>query len=68
MFTLPGAGLPGGISLGAEQDVQILAGVGVVRLESQSFLELANCLSGAALLVQDRTQVIVGFGVVGLQA
>ena len=55
-------------SLGGERGVQVFAGVGIVRLESQGFLELADRLAGAALLVEGGAEIIVSFGVVGSQA
>ncbi len=42
-----------------QQDVQVLAGLGIVRLESESFLELADRLTGLAFLIVYSLRVIV---------
>ena len=52
------------MGLGGEHDVQVLAGVGIVRLESQGFLELADRLVGLAFLDEGDAQVVVGLGVI----
>ena len=54
--------------MGGERDDQVLAGVGIVRLESQGFLELADRLADSALLVEGAAQVVVGLGVFRFQA
>jgi hypothetical protein len=43
----------GVLSLGGEREVQVFAGISIVRLESQGFLELADRLRVAALLVEE---------------
>ena len=40
------------IGLGGEREVQVFAGTGMIGLEFQGFLELANRLAGAALAVK----------------
>ena len=53
---------------GGERDGQVLAGLGIVRLESQGFLELADGLVGLAFLAEGGAQVVVGLGVIRFQA
>ena len=62
---------PGGgerIGLGGEHELQVLAGVGIVRLESQGFLELADRLVGLAFPAEGDAEVVVGLGVIRFQA
>src|ERR1017187_9112248 len=56
------------IRLGGERDEKVLAGVGIVRLESQGFLELLDRLSDTAPLVEGAAQVVVGLNVIRFQA
>src|ERR1035438_2874492 len=63
-----GAGRRRRTPLGSERDQQVLAGVGIVWLESQGFLELADCLDGAALSMEGGAQVVVGLGAIRFQA
>src|ERR1019366_7920745 len=56
------------VRLGGERDDQVLAGVGIVRLESQGFLELLDRLTDTAPLVEGAAQVVVGLNVIRLQA
>ena len=46
------------MGLGGERGVQVLAGVGIVRLESQGFLELADRLVGLALPDEGRPRLL----------
>src|ERR1039457_4807266 len=52
------------IRLGGKRGVQVLAGAGKVRLESQGFLELADGFAGAALPIEGGAQVAVGLDVI----
>ena len=54
--------------LGGERDIQVLAGLGIIRLESQGFLELADRLVGSAFLGEGDAEVVVGLGVIRFQA
>src|ERR1035438_6729514 len=45
------------IRLGGKRGVQVLAGAGKVRLESQGFLELADGFADAALPIEGGAQV-----------
>ena len=56
------------IALGAEHVVQVPAGVGIVRLYSQGFLELADCLVHLALLAEGDAEVIMDAGVIRCEA
>src|ERR1035437_6550848 len=62
------AGRRGRAGLGGERNDQVLAGLGVVRLESQGCLELADGLGETAPLVKGAAQGVVGLGVIRLQA
>ena len=54
--------------LGSQRGLQVLARVGIVRLESQGFLELSDRLGGSALPVEGDAEVVVGVGVIRFQA
>ena len=56
------------MGLGGERGVQVLAGVGIVRLESQGFLELADGLVGLAFPAEGDAEVVVGLGVIRFEA
>ena len=67
LIVLPPARSLRSIGLGGEHSVQVLAGLGIVRIQFQSLLKLADRLPGAALLVPGAAQVIVRLGVVGFR-
>ncbi len=55
------------MGLGGKHGVQVLAGLGIARLESQGFLELMDRLVRLAFPDEGQAQVVVGLGVVGLR-
>ena len=63
-----GAGRLRRIGLGSKRPIQVVAGVGIVRLESQGFLELADRLVDLAFLAEGDAEVVVGLGVIRFQA
>jgi hypothetical protein len=62
------AWLPQRTGFAGEHCVQVFAGVGIVRLDSQSFKELPNCLLVAAFEVKGVPKVVVGEGEIRFQA
>ena len=46
----------------AEGDAEVLAGVGVIRVQAKGFLEFTNRLGGLAFHAEDVAEVIVGEG------
>jgi hypothetical protein len=53
---------------GSKHNAKVPASITIVRLESQGFPELADSLSGAALLVERGAQVVVELGALRFQA
>ena len=56
------------MGLGGERGVQVFAGAGEVRLESEGFMELPDRLVGAAFQAEGKAEVEVGLDVIGFQA
>jgi len=54
-----GAGRLGGIGLGGEHSVQVVAGVGIVRLESEGFLALADRLVELAFPAEGAAEIVM---------
>jgi predicted TIM-barrel enzyme len=52
----------------AENDAEVVVGLGITRVETDGFLELADRLIDLALLVQGDAKVVVGSGMIRLQA
>ena len=46
------------MGLGGEQDLQVLAGIGIVRLESQGFLKLADGLVDLAFQAEGGARLL----------
>jgi len=42
--------------------------VGIIRFETDGFLKLADRLVGLALVEEDNAEVVVGFGVIRVEA